>query len=121
MDVHPGVICDGCDNSIHGFRYKCIQCHDFDLCRHCEGVMMHEKHLMVRIPAGKLEDIPKKIDRVLTLGRVFEKADEQVKKFRREEEKWRKEGKKFEEKLRREEDKRDRKEEKCKRRHHRRR
>jgi hypothetical protein len=34
---HPHVICDGCDKSIVGPRYKCTTCPDFDWCAHCEA------------------------------------------------------------------------------------
>lgn len=47
--VHPGVVCDGCDGEIIGFRYKCMDCFDFDLCMDCESKMMHSQHIMIRI------------------------------------------------------------------------
>ncbi|XP_063699946.1 protein ref(2)P [Culicoides brevitarsis] len=122
LPAHPGVICDGCDNGIYGFRYKCVQCPDYDLCRRCEGKMIHENHMMVRIPIGA-ERLPRKIDRVLNLGAAFETVGENIRKFkhqeshhRREEEKHRRE----EEKHRRDEEKHRRHEEKCKRKAHRR-
>lgn len=45
---HANVICDGCDKEIYGYRYKCLECHDFDLCMECEP-KTHTHHLMVRI------------------------------------------------------------------------
>ena len=36
-DAHPGVSCDNCDKDIHGFRYKCVTCPDYDLCGKCEA------------------------------------------------------------------------------------
>uniref|UniRef100_A0A336KG47 CSON006313 protein n=1 Tax=Culicoides sonorensis TaxID=179676 RepID=A0A336KG47_CULSO len=115
LPIHHGIICDGCNGPIHGFRYKCIQCHDYDLCRHCEAKMLHDQHLMTRIPHG-LDKLPRKIDRVINLGRTFDTAEEHIRKFKKQEEKFRRE----EEKHKRDEEKHKRYEEKCKKRAHRR-
>jgi len=48
-EVHPGVICDGCQGGVVGFRYKCMTCFDYDLCRSCEGQGLHPGHNMMRI------------------------------------------------------------------------
>ena len=49
-DLHPGVTCDGCDNSaIFGFRYKCMACPDYDLCGTCESKGVHPGHNMMRM------------------------------------------------------------------------
>lgn len=45
---HANVICDACDNEIYGYRYKCLECPDFDLCMECEP-KSHYQHLMIRI------------------------------------------------------------------------
>ncbi|XP_055303023.1 protein ref(2)P-like [Sitodiplosis mosellana] len=45
---HANVICDSCDKEIYGYRYKCLECHDFDLCMECEP-KSHNHHLMIRI------------------------------------------------------------------------
>lgn len=36
-EPHVGVTCDNCDKDIHGFRYKCVTCPDYDLCGKCEA------------------------------------------------------------------------------------
>lgn len=48
--VHLGICCDGCDGDIIGFRYKCIQCDDYDLCAQCEKKHVHSHHYMIRMP-----------------------------------------------------------------------
>ena len=52
--VHPGMVCDGCEGSIRGPRYKCLMCPDYDLCKTCEGKGMHVEHDMMKIatPGG---------------------------------------------------------------------
>lgn len=50
-EVHENVICDCCDAQIVGFRYKCTECFNFDLCMTCEGKMRHREHIMLRIPS----------------------------------------------------------------------
>ncbi|CDK28998.1 unnamed protein product [Kuraishia capsulata CBS 1993] len=60
-EIHRGFYCDGCvtpgfenGNYIHGVRYHCLECKDFDLCEKCEndGVAQgshNDTHLMVKI------------------------------------------------------------------------
>ena len=48
-NVHVGVHCDGCQGPIRGFRYKCFQCFDFDLCGKCEAAGLHPGHTMLRV------------------------------------------------------------------------
>lgn len=47
--IHHGVFCDGCDKQMRGFRYKCIQCPDYDLCMECESRGLHPEHFMIRL------------------------------------------------------------------------
>lgn len=46
---HVGVQCDGCECEIRGYRYKCIECPDYDLCFSCEMKKIHGDHMMIRI------------------------------------------------------------------------
>ncbi|KAL8609310.1 hypothetical protein ACOMHN_060038 [Nucella lapillus] len=41
---HPGVVCDGCEGSIYGPRFKCVICPDYDLCATCEQKGIHPEH-----------------------------------------------------------------------------
>ncbi|XP_044764680.1 sequestosome-1 [Coccinella septempunctata] len=44
------VICDVCENGISGYRYKCIECPDYDLCSACESSGNHSEHMVLRLP-----------------------------------------------------------------------
>lgn len=47
--VHLGVVCDACDGSIIGYRYKCSVCPDYDLCEECNSKNLHKEHEMTEI------------------------------------------------------------------------
>lgn len=49
-ELHPYVTCDGCQGAIYGFRYKCLDCPDYDLCHICESRRIHPHHMMLRLP-----------------------------------------------------------------------
>jgi sequestosome 1 len=52
-EIHMGVVCDGCNGSVIGFRYKCKICPDFDLCSECKSKSMHVEHEFTEIPFTK--------------------------------------------------------------------
>lgn len=56
-EMHENVICDCCDEIIAGFRYKCTECFNFDLCMTCEGKMRHREHIMIRIPSPSVSPV----------------------------------------------------------------
>ena len=44
--VHFGVVCDACNGSIIGNRYKCSVCPDYDLCESCHSKNIHPEHTL---------------------------------------------------------------------------
>ena len=64
-DVHEGFYCDGCDTSpIKGTRYRCLECHDYDLCYSCnnKGNALHNcHHAMLVIPKALVEKMEPQI------------------------------------------------------------
>ncbi|XP_064539090.1 protein ref(2)P [Drosophila montana] len=51
--IHEGIECDSCKAlPLVGFRYKCMQCPNFDLCQACESAHKHPEHLMARMPTN---------------------------------------------------------------------
>lgn len=54
--VHSTVTCDACDQKVRGIRYKCLVCHDYDLCQNCEKLTSFQgsyhtaDHNMIKIP-----------------------------------------------------------------------
>ncbi|KAL0279104.1 UNVERIFIED_CONTAM: hypothetical protein PYX00_000725 [Menopon gallinae] len=57
--LHEGVYCDGCHNEVKGYRYKCLQCSNYDLCENCERQHLHSEHWMLRV--GQVNSHSKKI------------------------------------------------------------
>nr|XP_040235302.2 protein ref(2)P [Anopheles coluzzii] len=68
LPLHPHVVCDVCDGDIIGHRYKCLTCHDFDICMNCEAKFRHKDHLMMRIPRSEMLCRSQ-----TTVSRMFEK------------------------------------------------
>jgi len=54
---HEGVVCDHCDMTVVGIRYKCGNCEDYDLCERCETLEgIHDSDhvfLKIRRPANR--------------------------------------------------------------------
>ncbi|EGC37625.1 hypothetical protein DICPUDRAFT_91584 [Dictyostelium purpureum] len=47
---HYGITCDGCQNKVFGYRYKCTVCEDYDLCSKCEASNIHpSEHPLLKI------------------------------------------------------------------------
>ncbi|KAH9629565.1 hypothetical protein HF086_008609 [Spodoptera exigua] len=53
---HNNIVCNSCTKAIHGFRYKCITCPDYDLCSKCEMLEAHDQHYLLRIPKPAVAD-----------------------------------------------------------------
>lgn len=49
LPCHVGVICDVCNGDVHGIRYKCLCCSDYDLCMGCFGDENHTEHSFIAI------------------------------------------------------------------------
>lgn len=50
----PKVVCDVCQKHITGYRYKCLECPDYDLCAVCEGNGNHSEHVVIRLANGNI-------------------------------------------------------------------
>lgn len=42
--IHEGVLCDVCDRTVVGTRFKCLDCADFDICQTCADSGAKEAH-----------------------------------------------------------------------------
>jgi len=48
--IHRSIICNNCGEQIQGFRYKCTNCVDYDLCETCEALGVHYiTHVFLKI------------------------------------------------------------------------
>ncbi|KAI8324729.1 EF-hand, partial [Martensiomyces pterosporus] len=48
--IHRGTSCNSCrETPIRGIRYKCAQCHEYDLCETCEAHEVHKHHVLLKI------------------------------------------------------------------------
>lgn len=48
-ECHFGVVCDGCQGSVVGARYKCLMCDNYDLCEDCSAAGLHSEHNLMKI------------------------------------------------------------------------
>ncbi|TGO30374.1 hypothetical protein BPAE_0006g01150 [Botrytis paeoniae] len=55
--VHNWITCDGCNCTIHGVRYRCTDCNNFDFCWKCKYTSdnTHPKHTFEEIGLEKSE------------------------------------------------------------------
>ncbi|PAA67987.1 hypothetical protein BOX15_Mlig025817g1 [Macrostomum lignano] len=51
--IHPDILCDGCNQPVRGYRFKCVICQDFDLCCHCVVINRHCEHPMIMLRRPK--------------------------------------------------------------------
>lgn len=42
--IHDGILCDSCDCTVVGTRFKCLECPDFDICQRCAESGAKEDH-----------------------------------------------------------------------------
>ncbi|XP_038061719.1 E3 ubiquitin-protein ligase MIB2-like [Patiria miniata] len=56
---HPNMNCDGCqEDGIVGIRWKCLECHDFDLCHSCYNEGKHDLgHRFTRIETNSVPGV----------------------------------------------------------------
>ena len=51
--IHQGIVCNNCNkNNIHGIRFKCFTCQDYNICEDCERYLnyIHDNsHFFIRI------------------------------------------------------------------------
>lgn len=45
--LHPRVTCDSCQAPVRGWRFKCLECSNFDLCALCHAAGAHAHHDML--------------------------------------------------------------------------
>jgi len=46
--ICDSVVCTECRHRFEGFRYKCLQCHDYILCGPCDKAGKHQDHAVIR-------------------------------------------------------------------------
>lgn len=48
---HEGIVCDFCERSVVGVRYKCCNCANYDLCEECEAIHgVHDSdHVFIKL------------------------------------------------------------------------
>jgi len=81
--VHEGTKCEDCGVSpIVGFRYMCMTCDDYDLCRECDKETKHD-HPLVKLRKCIQSTEPQQIEiseqkQKLLFGNLKEKFHEQL-------------------------------------------
>lgn len=57
LELHEGVACDECGEFVRGFRYKCLECLDYDLCSGCQILGKHRAHILIRIAESLTKNV----------------------------------------------------------------
>ncbi|CAP26496.1 Protein CBG05836 [Caenorhabditis briggsae] len=52
------IYCCHCHFPIHGIRYHCLECPDYDICENCEKDLVHFEHALIRIVSPRYTRIP---------------------------------------------------------------
>merc|ERR1711963_732557 len=81
-ELHPGVICDGCQGSVKGLRYKCLECFDYNLCSSCENQGTHLDHNMIRITNPESIAFPRHFAHMM--NRMYKRFTEKAKRENQE-------------------------------------
>lgn len=70
-ELHIGVTCGSCNGPVHGVRYKCLTCPDYDLCGRCDSAGVHLGHDMLRVSGNLVKPIHMIIRMIYMIFNVY--------------------------------------------------